>query len=143
MTSGPKVDETMKYLSEPKFLKFANFQDPGGCLDVLELEFDVKRIYILRSISIGTIRGKHAHKSLKQIFLSSSGSFTINLTDGVREYSFFMKDNGDALFVPPGYWRTLNDFSVGAQCLVLASEHYDPEDYIHDYQDFLAWRRLS
>jgi dTDP-4-dehydrorhamnose 3,5-epimerase-like enzyme len=143
LSSGPKVDKTMKNLSEPKYLKLANFQDPGGCLDVLELGFNVKRIYILRSISSGTIRGNHAHKSLRQIFLSASGSFTINLTDGVHEYSFLMKDGDDALFVPPGYWRTLIDFSVNAKCLVLASENYDPDDYIHDYQDFLAWRKLS
>ena len=66
--SGPKADETMKNLGKPKYLKLANFLDAGGCLDVLELEFDVKRIYILRSISAGTIRGNHAHKSLMQIF---------------------------------------------------------------------------
>lgn len=141
--SGPKADETMKNLGKPKYLKLANFLDAGGCLDVLELEFDVKRIYILRSISAGTIRGNHAHKSLIQIFLSASGSFTINLTDGLREHSFCMKDDGNALFVPPGYWRTLNDFSVDAKCLVLASELYDPEDYIHDYQDFLLWRGIN
>jgi dTDP-4-dehydrorhamnose 3,5-epimerase-like enzyme len=141
--SEAKVDETMKNLGKPKYLKLANFLDVGGCLDVLELEFDVKRIYVLRSISTGTIRGNHAHKSLMQIFLSTSGSFTINLTDGVREYSFYMKDGGDALFVPPGYWRTLNDFSVDAKCLVLASEFYNPADYIHDYQDFLLWRGIN
>jgi hypothetical protein len=88
LNSGSKVDGTMRNSSKPKYLKLANFLDTGGCLDVLELDFDVKRIYILRSISIGTARGNHAHKSLIQIFLSASGSFTINLTDGVREYSF-------------------------------------------------------
>ena len=141
--SGSKVSKTMNSMTEPGYLKLASFLDLRGTLDVLELDFDVNRFYILKSISLGTIRGNHAHKSLKQIFLSASGSFTINLTDGVREYCFLMKDGGDALFVPPGYWRTLNDFSVDAKCFVLASELYNPDDYIHDYQDFLAWRGLN
>lgn len=132
----------MKNLNEPMYINFTNFPDVGGCLDVLELHFDVKRIYILSSISTGIVRGNHAHKSLMQIFLSVSGSFTINITDGERNFSFCMEDGGNALFVPPGYWRALNNFSVDAKCLVLASEHYDAGDYIHDFQDFLMWRRF-
>ena len=123
-------------LGRAEVLKLENFGDSSGCLDVLKRGLDIKWIYILRSIFIGTIRGNHAHKSLIQIFLSASGSLTLNLTDWAREHSFCMKDGGDALFVPPGHWRTLNDFSVDAKCLVLASEHYNPEEYTHGYQDF-------
>jgi len=47
-----------------------------------------------------------------------------------------------ALYVKPGIWRDLDDFSSGAVCMVLASEVYQPEDYIRDYNEFLEFRKV-
>ena len=84
--------------------------------------FGVHRIYYLYDIPGGESRGGHAHKELRQLIVAASGSFTVTLDDGKV------------------IWRTLDDFSSGAVCLVLASHAYDEDDYIRDYQGFIKYK---
>jgi dTDP-4-dehydrorhamnose 3,5-epimerase-like enzyme len=115
--------------------------DRKGNLTVVEngitLPFDVKRVYYLYDVPGGENRGAHAHKELSQLIVAASGSFTVTLDDGKCKRSFFLNRPYQGLYVKPGLWRDLVDFSSGAVCLVLASEVYKKEDYIRDYNDFL------
>lgn len=118
--------------------------DRKGNLSVVEngitLPFDVKRVYYLYDVPGGESRGSHAHKELEQLIIAASGSFKVTLDDGKNKRSFFLNRPYQGLYVKPGMWRDLEDFSSGAVCMVLASEVYQAEDYIRDYQEFLRFR---
>ena len=103
--------------------------------------FDVKRVYYLYDVPGGASRGAHAHKELQQIIVAASGSFHVTLDDGKNKRTFFLNRPYQGLYVKNGMWRTLDDFSSGSVCLVLASEGYRQEDYIRSYDEFLAYRR--
>lgn len=115
-----------------------------GNLTVVEngqtLPFDVKRVYYLYDVPGGENRGAHAHKELSQLIIAASGSFTVTLDDGKCKRSFFLNRPYQGLYVKPGMWRDLEDFSSGAVCMVLASDVYLASDYIRDYQEFLEFR---
>ena len=118
--------------------------DRKGNLTVVEngktLPFDVKRVYYIYDVPGGESRGSHAHKSLEQLIVAASGSFTVTLNDGRTKRSFFLNRPYQGLLVKPGMWRDLEDFSSGAVCMVLASDVYKKDDYIRDYQEFIKFR---
>ena len=118
--------------------------DRKGNLTVVEnsetLPFDVKRVYYLYDVPGGENRGSHAHKELSQLIIAASGSFTVTLDDGNCKRSFFLNRPYQGLYVKPGMWRDLVDFSSGAVAMVLASDVYKTEDYIRDYNSFIDFR---
>ncbi len=120
--------------------------DRKGNLTVIEnlksVPFDVKRTYYLYDIPGGESRGGHAHKGLYQLIVAVSGSFTVTLDDGELKRTFFLNRPYQGLMVVPGIWRTLDEFSSGSVCMVLASEGYSEDDYIRNYNDFLKFREL-
>lgn len=121
--------------------------DRKGNISVVEnkkdLPFDVKRVYYLYDVPGGESRGAHAHKNLSQLIIAASGSFTVTLDDGNVKRTFVLNRPNQGLYVVPGIWRTLDDFSSGAVCLVLASHLYNEEDYIRDYNDFIKYKCLK
>lgn len=114
--------------------------DRKGDISVVEngktLPFDVKRVYYLYDVPGGESRGGHAHKDLSQLIVAASGSFNVTLDDGNVKRTFLLNRPYQGLYIVPGIWRDLNDFSSGAVCMVLASHEYDPDDYIRDYNSF-------
>lgn len=118
--------------------------DRKGNISVVEngrdVPFNVKRAYYLYDVPGGESRGGHAHKELRQLIIAASGSFTVTLDDGHVKRTFTLNRPYQGLYVVPEIWRTLDDFSSGAVCLVLASERYDEQDYIRDYQEFLKYK---
>ncbi len=117
--------------------------DRKGNISVVEngrdVPFNVKRAYYLYDVPGGESRGGHAHKELRQLIIAASGSFTVTLDDGHVKRTFTLNRPYQGLYVVPGIWRTLDDFSSGAVCMVLASEKYDEADYIRDYEKFLRY----
>lgn len=115
-----------------------------GDISVVEngitVPFDTKRVYYLYDVPGGVDRGGHAHKELKQLIVAASGSFTVVLDDGKVKRPVVLNRPYMGLYVVPGIWRVLEDFSSGSVCLVLASEKYDPDDYIRDYEEFLKYK---
>ena len=77
------------------------------------LPFDVKRVYYLYDVPGGENRGSHAHKNLSQLIIAASGSFRVTLDDGKCKRSFFLNRPYQGLYVKPGMWRDLEDFSSG------------------------------
>lgn len=120
--------------------------DRKGNLSVVEndisVPFDVKRTYYLYDVPGGESRGGHAHKGLHQLIVAVSGSFSVTLDDGSIKRTYTLNRPYKGLLVVPGIWRTLDDFSSGAVCMVLASEGYTEDDYIRDYNIFLEYRKF-
>lgn len=118
--------------------------DRRGNLSVIEngssFPFDVKRVYYLYDVPGGESRGSHAHRDLEQLIVAASGSFKVTLDDGIYKRTFFLNRPYQGLYVKPGMWRDLEDFSSGAVCMVLASDVYRAEDYIRSYDDFIEYR---
>lgn len=118
--------------------------DRKGNLSVVEnfetVPFEVKRTYYLYDVPGGESRGGHAHKALSQLIVAASGSFTVTLDDGNVKRTFLLNRPYQGLYVVPGIWRTLDDFSSGAVCMVLASEGYTEEDYIRNYEEFIEYK---
>ncbi|MBP5257689.1 MAG: WxcM-like domain-containing protein [Prevotella sp.] len=126
-------------------IELSKHHSPQGNISVVEnnkdVPFEVKRTYHLYDVPGGESRGSHAHKELSQLIIAASGSFKVTLDDGEVKRSFILNRPYQGLLVVPGIWRTLEDFSSGSVCMVLASELYDADDYIHDYDEFLAYKR--
>ena len=107
------------------------------CENGYNMPFDVKRVYYLYDVPGGESRGGHSHRELHEMIVAVSGSFTVTLDDGKEKRSYMLNRYNKGLHIVPGIWRTLDDFSSGAVCLVLASDKYIEADYIRLYEDFL------
>jgi len=108
----------------------------------IEVPFDIQRIYYLYDVPSGSERGAHGHKELQQCIVAVAGSFTITVDDGNLKRSFLLSQPNVALYLPPGLWRELGDFSGGSICMVLASLEYDAGDYIRDYENFKTYKGI-
>jgi dTDP-4-dehydrorhamnose 3,5-epimerase-like enzyme len=135
----------MSNWGQPTLISIPTFSNPLGSLGVVEgdgeFPFPIKRVYFLHNVPEGAVRGSHAHKNLSQLIIALSGSLTVTLDDGFTPRVFELASAERALTVPPGYWRTLTNFSEGSTALVLASEEFTPSDYIRDYDEFLVWAK--
>jgi dTDP-4-dehydrorhamnose 3,5-epimerase-like enzyme len=100
------------------------------------IPFDVERVYYLYDIPGGEDRGGHAHKELYQLIVAASGAFDVLLDDGRNKKVVRLNRPDYGLLIVPGIWRELLEFSSGTVVLVLASDKYDTNDYIRDYQTF-------
>lgn len=124
-----------------KIIELPKIVDYRGNLTFIEqnqhVPFDIKRVYYLYDVPAGADRGGHAHKALQQFIIPLSGSFDIHLDDGKGKKSFHLNRPFQSLYIPKMIWREINNFSSGSVCLVLASEHYDEDDYYRDYNEFL------
>lgn len=125
-------------------IELSKHHAPQGNISVVQndkdVPFEVRRVYYLYDVPGGESRGAHAHKELFQLIIAVSGSFSVTLDDGEVKRTFFLNRPYQGLLVVPGIWRTLDDFSSGSVCMVLANEVYHKEDYIRDYDEFIKFR---
>ncbi|WP_373504111.1 FdtA/QdtA family cupin domain-containing protein [Aestuariivirga sp.] len=123
-------------------MNISSYVDARGNLSVIEvgdLPFTVRRIYYLHGVPLGATRGEHGHKLLEQLMICMHGSCEVTLNDGQTQEPFKLSLPSVALYVPPGMWRSLRFVEPDTVCCVLASKPYEKEDYIYDFEDFLAW----
>ena len=116
--------------------------DERGSLIALEksncIPFDIKRVYYIYDTKRGVPRGFHAHRDLEQILICVSGSCKIKIDDGKGGIEYFELNTPEtALYIGKMIWREMYDFSQGCVLLVIASQKYDPNEYIRDYNSFL------
>lgn len=127
-----------------RMIQLPRVYNPAGSITAInndqDLPFAVKRIYYLYDVPGGEARGGHAHKDLHQLIVAGSGSFDIVLNDSKTIKTFSLSRPYMGLYVPPGLWRELTNFSSGAICLVLASINYLESDYFRNYETFLKYK---
>jgi len=128
-------------------LELTKIHNTAGNITIIQnddiLSFDVRRVYYLYDIPGGSERGGHAHKALYQLIVAASGSFDLIIDDGRNRNTIQLNRPYFGLLIVPGIWREIVNFSSGAICLVLASEKYQPDDYIRDYSEFIKMKKLS
>ncbi|MCI6672467.1 MAG: FdtA/QdtA family cupin domain-containing protein [Prevotella sp.] len=126
-----------------KIIDLPKILDPRGNLTFVEqmkhIPFEVSRVYWVYDVPSGENRGGHAHKHCREFIIAVSGSFTVTLSDGTQTHTYLLNHPYQGLLVDTDTWRTLNDFSSGAVCLVLAEDAFDEQDYIRDYEAYLAY----
>lgn len=129
--------------SEGRLIDLPKIFDPRGNLTVAEeftnLPYKISRVYWVYDVPAGESRGGHAHKHCREFIIAVSGSFTVTLDDGHDKQTFLLNHPYQGLLVETGVWRTLDDFSSGAVCLVLASDVFQEEDYIREYADYIEY----
>lgn len=127
--------------SEPHIVELPKVYDVRGSLSFaqsdLSLPFAIERVFWIYDVPAGAERGSHAHRRMQELMIAASGSFTVELRTAKKDYRFTLNRPSQGLYIPPGCWRTMNNFSSGSICLALASTLYDESDYIRDYDVFL------
>ncbi|CAM3950383.1 MULTISPECIES: sugar 3,4-ketoisomerase [Flavobacterium] len=121
-------------------IQIPKIEDRRGNLSVIEkniIPFEIKRVYYLYDVPCGAERGGHAHKEHQEFLVALSGSFEVVLNDGINSRVIVLSRPYEGLLIGNGIWRELKNFSSGSVCLVIASEVFDEEDYIRDFNDFL------
>jgi len=126
-----------------RLIDLPKVSDVRGNLTAIEggshIPFQIERVYYIYDVPSGSTRAGHAHRELHQLFLALSGSFVVHLDDGQTRQSIALNRPHIGLYVAPRVWRTIDDFSGGGVCMVLASAHYDEADYLRTYEQFSAY----
>ncbi len=126
--------------SRPQIISLPKIHDPRGNLTFVEGEdtvpFEIKRAYWIYDVPAAEERGGHSHHEMSQLLVAVGGSFNVNVCDGTNWRTFTLNRPFEGLFIPPGFWRTLDNFSSGAVCLSLVSTLYEEVDYVRDFEEF-------
>ena len=127
----------MKY----KLIDFKVHGNQDGKLVALEknevFPFEIKRVYYIWDTVHDAIRGKHAHKNLQQVIVCVRGQCDFILDDGVEKKNVHLSNPAQGLYITNNIWREFTNFSDDCVVMVLASEKYNPDDYIHNYSEFV------
>jgi dTDP-4-dehydrorhamnose 3,5-epimerase-like enzyme len=123
-----------------EIISIPKIEDYRGNIAVIEgdcIPFSIKRVYYLFDIPSNSKRGGHAHKEQLELLIPLSGSFDVVLKNGTVKQIVTLNKPDKGLLINKYIWRELENFSSGAVCLVLASDIYNEEDYIRDYDEFV------
>ncbi|MBE6099374.1 MAG: WxcM-like domain-containing protein [Anaerovibrio sp.] len=123
-------------------LDFGAIGDERGMLTICEGEQDIpfipKRIFYIYRSGADVVRGKHANKITDFVLINVSGSSKVKIMDGRgNELVYSLNRPNTGIYIPHMVWKEMYDFSADSVLLCLASEHYDPNEYIRDYEAFL------
>lgn len=125
-----------------QWVELPNLGDERGSLVVAEnnknIPFEVKRFYYIFDTQQGVARGFHAHKELIQLAFCVKGSCKMIMNDGIDKQEVYIDQPNQGLMIPPLVWHEMHDFSEDCVLLVLASDYYDEDDYIRDYEEFVT-----
>jgi dTDP-4-dehydrorhamnose 3,5-epimerase-like enzyme len=107
------------------------------------LPFPPRRYFVVYDVPRGQVRGEHAHRRSEQVHVCLRGNVAVTVDDGRQRDEVVLEGPHVGLYVPPLVWTTLTRHSEDALLLVLASDVYDPADYIRDYEAFRAEARAA
>lgn len=131
----------MKVLYNCSLIKFKDITDKYGHLtpieELIDIPFQLKRIYYITRVEQGVTRGFHSHRKLHQVLICLNGSVKIRIKNPSEEEIVELNDPSVGLYIGTYVWREMFDFTEGSVLLVLASEYYDENDYIRNYDFYL------
>ena len=128
-------------MQKVELIQLPKIIDKRGNLSFFEypkqLPFEIARTYWIYDVPGGETRGGHAFKEQQEFIVALSGSFDVVLNDGKSQKTITLNKPDKGLLLRNNTWRELENFSSGADCMVLASEVFDEADYIRDFDVFL------
>jgi len=107
------------------------------------LPFAPQRFFLVCDVPTKELRGEHAHRACEQLLVCVGGSVNVLCDDGEHRQEFVLDSPEIGVYIGPMVWGTQYRYSSDAVLMVLASRPYDPDDYIRDYDQFLAEKRRS
>ena len=127
-------------LDNVRIIELPKILDERGNLTFIEggnhIPFKIERTYMIYDVPGGETRGGHAYMELNEFIVALSGSFDVVLDDGNEKRTYSLNRSYYGLYVPKMIWRGLENFSTNALCMILASEKYNEDDYLRDYDLF-------
>lgn len=135
-------DKYMKLSEQIKILEFSDLGDERGNLVVVEgsgydIPFEIKRVFYIYGSDAEVIRGRHANRKSEFVLINVSGVSKVKVDNGREQQIIELNRPRMGLYLPTMLWKDMYDFSKDSVLLVLASEHYDAEEYIRDYDDYI------
>ena len=128
-------------MKKPEIIYLPKIEDTRGNLTFIEEEkhipFKIKRVYWIYDVPGGQMRGGHAFKEQQELIVSLSGSFDVVVDNGTIKQTFSLNRSFYGLYLPSGLWRQMQNFSTNSLAMILSSTHYDTDDYIRQYSEFL------
>ena len=127
--------------TEVKLLQFQENGDERGRLVVVEggldIPFEIKRVFYIYGSDSEVVRGKHANRRSEFVLINVAGSSKVRVIDpSGNELVISLNRPHTGIYLPAMVWKDMYDFSSDSVLLVLASEHYDPDEYIRDFDEF-------
>lgn len=128
-----------------RIIELPKFADSRGNLSFVEqlnhIPFEIKRTYWIYDVPGGEARGGHAFRKNEEFIVALSGAFDVIVDDGLQKKKFTLNRSYYGLYVPAGLWREMENFSTNSLALEFGSIHYDVNDYVRDYDEFLKQKR--
>lgn len=133
-------NHSLSLIDDCKVVSLDRYCHENGSLSVVEntdrYPFSIKRVFYLYDIPGDSERGGHSHRQAQEFIIAASGSFDVTISDGHETRRIQLNRPYNALYIPAGIWRSLDNFSSGSVCLVLTSLEYAESDYVRDYEIF-------
>lgn len=127
-------------IDDVKIIELPRFNDPRGNLSFVEqnnhIPFAIKRTYWIYDVPGGEQRGGHAYCNTQEFIIAISGSFDVVVDDGKHKKTFSLNRSYYGLYIPKGFWRSMENFSTNSLALEFADTKYDKKDYVVDYKQF-------
>ena len=129
-------------IDKVKMLEFQQKGDERGHLVIIEgmkdIPFDIKRAFYIYGSDTDVVRGQHANRKSEFVLINVAGTSKVKVKDGVgNEVVYCLDRPHTGIYLPTMVWKDMYDFSENSVLLVLASTHYDPDEYIRNYEDFV------
>lgn len=120
------------------------FDSPEAGLTIFEGEsgvpFSIARVFTITTRT-QTTRGDHAHRACSQMLVCLAGRCDVTVDDGQTRVVETLETPNEGLLVPPGHWLKLAFGTEPSAMAVFCDRIYEPDDYIHDYAEFLEFRQ--
>lgn len=136
------IQGDMGITEQYKIINFKDLGDERGNLVVIEGEgmdipFDIKRVFYIYGSDDTVVRGQHANKETEFLLVNVGGKSKVRVDNGTESVVIELDRPGMGLYLPPMLWKDMYDFSPDSILLVLASRHYDGNEYIRDYDEYI------
>lgn len=122
-------------------LQFTDLGDERGKLVVIEggqaIPFDIKRVFYIYESDTAVVRGQHANYESEFVLINVAGQSKVRITNGTEEFIVELNKPMMGVYIPKMIWKDMYDFSRDSVLLVLASTHYNGEEYIRDFDEYL------
>lgn len=132
----------MKLAERCKVLEFNDLGDERGKLVVIEgnqsIPFEIKRVFYIYDSDSDVVRGQHANRESEFVLINVSGSSKVYIDDGTENMVVELNRPMMGVYIPKMVWKDMYDFSEDSVLLVLANTHYDAQEYIRDYDEYIS-----